>query len=133
MMLRKTSLGDQLPKGLDLWSKQLRLSKLDLLALRRQGSVHAEVHGRKVRYKLRFRINGKQRVIIIGTNTREAMQLKRLLSAWQSPLKELRELKQLGRKLRREERNDRKALAQSLANKGLHYVGRTLRKKRPRR
>ena len=112
--------------------RRLGLDDDELMALRSQGFVSREQRspGHAPVFKLRFRIDGKQRTRYLGSDSD-------VIAAVRQELAELREEAQRGRKLRRLARQARcrwqrakSELEPLLAAEGYHFHGLLIRKRR---
>jgi hypothetical protein len=112
---------------------ELGLSASDQAALARQGFISREIRGsRSAIYKLRFRVDGRQRVRYLGT---DASGIRRV----QEALHELQEDRRLERALSRRHRDvaqllreNKRRLAAPVAVAGFRFHGRAIRRPRPR-
>jgi hypothetical protein len=105
-----------------------RLGPAALAQLAQQGSVSAEVqpHG-AVRFKLRWRQDGGQKVRYLGSDVVIAQAVAAGLRAWQQPLQQRRELKK-----RLAAAKQLKAVLEPIvADAGLHLHGYAARRRRP--
>ena len=108
--------------------KRLGLTPEELNAVKQQGFVSQERRGRSVIYKLRFRLDRRQRVRYLGTNPTAA-------DAVRQELEQLRLVNRVGRELRmwnleagRLLRNTKRRLEPVVARAGLKFHGHALRK-----
>jgi hypothetical protein len=103
----------------------LGVSAAELTAIAAQGFLNSERRGDQTNTKLRFRINGKQRVKYIRPQT---------LTTVKAELEQLQASKHLRAALRAQTKEARRYLKEAqlvldamLANEGLHFHGRQLR------
>jgi hypothetical protein len=107
---------------------RLALASDELAALSRQGFVHSELRGARRVYRLRFRVDGKQRVRCVRAE--DATALTRELAVLQRPTGAKRRITSLARRARAALRERRSLLAPVLAAHGYHYHGYTIRRRR---
>jgi hypothetical protein len=110
--------------------RQLRLTEQALAALRTQGFVRAEPHGRKQIYKLRFRLDGRQRVRFLGDDEELARAVQDELEKIQREVRDRREFANLRRRTRRTLSESKFALEGLLEEHGFHFHGQAIRKRR---
>ena len=75
----------------------LGLSDIERTALEHNGSVSTEWRGRKLRYKLRFRAGGKQRVRFLGYDPAVAASVTSALVELQRSTRTIQQLRELCR------------------------------------
>src|SRR4051812_22927584 len=109
----------------------LRLSPEDVRALARQGFVAAHVRGGRTYFKLRWRLDGRQRVRGLGIDPRRAEAVRAALAARRHARAAARELDHLLARARRHLRNAKRLLAPIMAAAGFHYHGFTRRRPAP--
>ena len=108
--------------------ERLGLTPEELIAVKQQGFVSPERRGRSVIYKLRFRLDRRQRVRYLGTNPIAA-------DAVRDELEQLRRVNRLDRTLRKLNvetnrllRDTKRRLEPVVARAGLKFHGHALRK-----
>ena len=102
----------------------LGLSGEDLACLARQGCVTAEFRGQSgPYYKLRWRRDGRQRVLYLGRDSTRAEEVRAALEISRMPLRRARRLSLQMKKARRGLQEVRNMVAPLLAVHGLHYHG----------
>lgn len=109
---------------------ELKLSVVNLQALARQSFVASQRRGRRMTYKLRYRVGGVQQVRCLGSDPVRAAEILAALEAWQAPRRTqqaLRTIVAAGRALRR---SIRPRLAEHVARAGYKFHGRRLRRPR---
>lgn len=112
----------------------LGLESADLSALRRQGFVVAEPRGPgPPLYKLRFRVNGQQRVKSLGRDPLRAAAIRSALADWQTPHHKKRKSRQLPQRVLQALRSAKQQLEPVLATVGLRFHGFSFRKTHPRK
>lgn len=110
---------------------QLRLTLEERNSLRGQGFVTAERRGPAcVIFKLRFRMQGRQRVRYLGTDPEWAAAVRRALFAWQSLQNVKRQLQRAERDSRQLLRSIKPRLIQAVEAAGLRFHGRQIRRPR---
>lgn len=109
---------------------QLGLTTEEIASLKRQGFVSVEIRGGCTIYKLRFRVDRRQRVRYLGTDPMMA-------DAVRQELDQLRQQTQLDRRLRNQNqeidrflRESKRRLEPLAAQAGLKFHGRMLRRPR---
>jgi hypothetical protein len=108
------------------------LSTEELNALGRQGFVSREDRGGgRVTYKLRFRLGGRQHVRYLGADGELVEQVRELLLRLQRATRQARELRDMRRQARRGLRAAKARLAPLLGERGYHFHGLAVRKRRP--
>lgn len=112
-----------------LW--RLRLTIDDLEALKTQGGVRTECRGRRHRYALRFRREGKQAVRYIR-GADEAAQVRDELAKLQARHRATRQLSRVTEAARRALRESKASLAPYLVPHGYVFHGLAIRKVRRR-
>lgn len=109
----------------------LGLEPADLSALRRQGSVAPEPRGPgPPLYKLRFRVNGQQRVKSLGRDMLRADAVRTALADWQRPHQEKMRLRRLPQRVTRALRSAREQLEPHFGAVGLRFHGLSVRQTR---
>ena len=114
---------------------QLGLSTPDLAALAKQGFVSGEYRNRGARrcgpyYKLRWRLDGAQRVLYLGCNPVLAEQVQSALAAWQAARREQRASIALQRSARCALHAAKCAAALLLERDGRYFHGYSVRRRR---
>jgi hypothetical protein len=110
-----------------------RLSPAELAALARQGSVSLDRPARgRPRAKLRFRYQGKQRVVYIGVNAALAAEIAAELRRRQQKTQGLRGVRAAARQCRQWRREYRREVARLLGECGYYFHGYELRLRRSR-
>jgi hypothetical protein len=104
----------------------------DLAALRRQGFVSCEQRRPEHApiYKLRYRIQGRQRTRFLGNNLAFLDAVRRELAELQQAIKGDRQMRRVLRQARRGLRQAKSTLAPLLAEQGYSFHGRVLRRRR---
>ncbi len=111
---------------------ELGLTAVDQAALARQGSISREVRGRRMAvYKLRFRVDGRQRVRYLGTEAGGVRRVEEALRVLQDDRRLELALGRLHHELAQLLRDSKRRLAAPLAAAGFRFHGRAIR--RPRR
>ena len=110
--------------------RRLQLPDQALAALRTQGFVRAEPHGRKRIYKLRFRLDGRQHVRFLGDDEELASTVQRELRVLQRDARDQRQFTDLRRRTRHILRQSKSALEGMLEEHGFHYHGQAIRQRR---
>ena len=110
--------------------RRLQLPDQALAALRTQGFVPPEPHGRKRIYKLRFRLDGRQHVRFLGDDEELARTVQEELRVLQRETRNQRQFADLRRRTRRILRQSKSALEGLLEEHGFHYHGQAIRKRR---
>ena len=115
-----------------VWQR-LGFTNGELTALARQGFVCGEQRGpnNKV-FKLRFRLNGQQRVRYLGTNEEQAQSVQRQLLELQRSTHQHRQLRQVAREARQLLTQAKTNLRPLLTAVGFDFHGLSIRRKRPR-
>ena len=111
----------------------LVLSPAQLTALSRAGVVSAEPHGRGIRYRLRYRLDGRQVAISLGTDADRAEIVRRALAELQAPRRAEREFVASVAAGRRARRRAKQIMYTSVINMGLTWHGLTIRRPRAAR
>lgn len=113
--------------------RTLTLYAEELVALRRQGFISAERRrpGGTVLFKLRLRIDGRQRTRYLGTDLSFIERVRSELATLQAATKRDRKLEQAVRRARVALRAAKAALAPYLIAAGYRYHGLTIRRRRP--
>jgi hypothetical protein len=108
------------------------LSAADQAALARQGFISREIRGRRSAiYKLRFRVDGRQRVHYLGTDVGGVRRVEEALRELQEDRRLELALARSHHELAQLFRESRRRLAAPLAAAGFRFHGRAFR--RPRR
>lgn len=103
----------------------------ELHQLSRQGSIAYERRGRSSSVaKLRFRMNGVQRVKVLGSDEQFIARVRAELEALQIDRDQCRELKRMCQQARDVIRRHKATLALLLEQQGLRFHGHSLRAKR---
>jgi hypothetical protein len=111
--------------------ERLAFSGMELAALRHNGFVSVEPRRqRAIRYKLRFRLNGRQHVRVLGTDPGMAAAVVRALFELQRAKRTDQQLRQLCRSGRAKLREGKRQLAPMLARLGVKFHGHSLRQSR---
>jgi hypothetical protein len=111
---------------------ELGLDSADVAALRRQGFVSREVRGGgRIVYKLRFRLNRRQRVKCLGTDEELARRVEETLSRLQRPRRKTLVIGRLTRAAARLLRDGKRRIEPWLGAAGYRFHGQAIR--RPRR
>ena len=111
---------------------QVGLTPAESTALKSQGFVSAETRGQRCTvYKLRFRIDGRQRVLYLGTNPLVADAVRAALRSLQKARRTRRNLRALIDQANRLLRESKSQLLADAKQEGYRFHGRALR--RPRR
>ena len=106
----------------------LGLSNDELAALTKQGFISAEMRGRGLRYKLRFRVDGKQRVRCLGMASAFVEQVRAEVGQLQHRTRLRRELGDLMRASRRRLRAAKQQLRPLLRKAGYAFHGMAVRR-----
>ena len=107
---------------------------MEVVALQRQGFVSAESRGKKLRiYKLRFRLQGRQRVHYLGTDPCAAERIKRALSELQEGQRRQRQLRLVCTVAAKALRETKRQLEPLVETYGFKFHGRAIRRSRPAR
>jgi hypothetical protein len=127
----------QKPSGHDFSSSpgharlaRLALSDVERAALEGNGFVSAEWRGRKRRFKLRFRVGGKQRIRFLGHDPAVAASVAGALVELQRPKRAIQQLRAVCRAGRTIMRAGREQLTPLLAPHGVKFHGYALRRSR---
>ena len=107
---------------------RLGLSADEVRELTKQGSIRRERRGRKTIYRLRFRIQGRQRVRYVSP--RDATALEAELAALQRPVRSRRQLSAMADIARRLLRHRKSILAPVIEAAGYHFHGLEIRRRR---
>lgn len=109
----------------------LGLVEDELHQLSRQGSIAYERRGRSSSVaKLRFRMNGVQRVKVLGSDEQFIARVRAELEALQIDRNQCQELKQMCQQAREVIRRHKAILAPLLEQQGMRFHGHSLRAKR---
>jgi hypothetical protein len=106
---------------------RLGLNAEELAALKEQGFVSCESRRGQVLFKLRFRINGKQRACYLGKDMAVVEQTQQWLAEAQAIRKTKIKLGQLAREAGQKLRNCKKELSPLLAEAGYRFHGLSIR------
>lgn len=109
--------------------KELELAGDELRALETQGFVSAEKRRGRMYYKLRFRVDGKQRVRYLG-GIQAAQAVEAELKVLQRSVRARRQLAVLRRAATQQLRAAKQALQPFLDACGFHFHGQAVRKRR---
>ena len=111
---------------------ELGLTAADQAALARQGFISRESRGRRMAvYKLRFRVDGRQRVHYLGTEAGMVRRIEEALRALQDDRRLELALGQMHREVAVLLRKSKRRLAAPLAAAGYRFHGRAIRRPRP--
>jgi hypothetical protein len=111
---------------------ELGLGSAEVAALKRQGFVSCEARGGgRIVYKLRFRLDHRQRVKCLGADEALARRVEETLSRLQHPRHKALALGRLTRETARLLRDGKRRIEPWLAAAGYRFHGQALR--RPRR
>jgi hypothetical protein len=109
----------------------LGLSDADLAAVARQGSVNDERRSEhSVVYKLRYRREGRQRVLYLGSNAEAAERARQAISELQAERRIELAVGRLHREAAQLLREGKQRLAGPLAAAGFRFHGRAIRRLR---
>jgi len=109
----------------------LPIGSADRDALKQQGFVAAEYrHDRGPYFKLRYRVNGRQRVVYLGTNAWLADEIRRELAQLQADRRGDRELARLADEAHDVLRKSKQRLEGELRRVGLKFHGYAIRRSR---
>lgn len=108
----------------------LRLTAAQRRALQEQGFVSAERRKKRTVYKLRFRLEGRQQVISLGSDRAQAQQVSTALHKLQAPRRAKQALKTHVQKQRQAWSRLRDNLDQVSVHTRFHRHGRRLRRRR---
>lgn len=100
--------------------------------LAQQGFVAKEPRGNRMRYKLRFRVGGEQRVRCLGSDPARAEQVRLAVESLQAPRQQQLALGAACKDTRRAVRASLRVLGPLLESAGYHLHGTAVRKVRPR-
>jgi hypothetical protein len=107
------------------------LTDADQAALARQGFVIREPRGRNtIIYKLRYRLDGQQRVRYIGTETHEAERVQQSVNELQTERRLELAIGRLNREAAQLLRDGKQRLEGPLAAAGFRFHGRAIRRRR---
>ena len=111
---------------------RLQLSPEVLATVAQQGTVQRETRGPggSSYFKLRYRLDGKQRVKYLGADLQLATEVAQELESLQRAVRQRRELRSNLKQARRVARQVRRSAAGLLENLGYRFHGGALRKKR---
>ena len=110
---------------------RLGLTAEELAALKAQGFVSYESRRGQVFFKLRFRINGKQRVCYLGKDLAVVEQVQEWLAELQAIRKTEIEVGRLVREAGQKLRNCKEELSPLLAEAGYRFHGLSIRQRSP--
>jgi hypothetical protein len=111
---------------------ELGLSAADQAALAREGFISRESRGRRMAvYKLRFRVDGRQRVQYLGTEAGKVRRIEEALRALQDDRRLELALGRLHHDVAQLLRKSKRRLAAPLAAAGYRFHGRAIRRPRP--
>lgn len=110
---------------------QLSLDDAERVAVRSNGFIACEQRRYSRVYKLRFRVQGQQRVRYLGIDPAAAELLQKELAVWQAGPRAERALREAERNARQAIREIKSRLEPDVVAAGLKFHGRTIR--RPRR
>ena len=113
--------------------ERLRLTAEELGAVKQQGFVSQERRGGSVIYKLRFRLDRRQRVRYLGTDQVTADRVAQELDHLRLPNQLDRKLRDLNWEANRLLRESKRRLEPVVAQAGLKFHGFALRKPRKER
>jgi hypothetical protein len=132
MCLTAQSTGPERPAlSLEAIIMKLNLTPDELTALSRQGVITSQLRGRGNRvYKLRFRHLGRQQVRYLGSDVSWVAEVRAALLHWQTPRQLKRRLASRVKQTRDLLRSIRPRLGPLVAQAGLQFHGRTLRRVR---
>ena len=109
----------------------LPIDPADWQVLKQQGFVAAEYrHGRGPYFKLRYRINGRQRVVYLGTNVQLADEIRQELAQLQAGRRGERKLARLTDEAHDVLRKSKQRLEEELRRLGLKFHGYAIRRSR---
>jgi hypothetical protein len=109
----------------------LNLDAEELAALSHNGTIHQEQRGRNtIIFKLRYRLAGRQRVKYLGTDQNLVAQIQTELNDLQAVHQRNHELRRLGKQARALLRETKQRLLAPLAQAGLKFHGRAIRRPR---
>ncbi len=113
---------------------ELGLGCAEVAALRRQGFVSREVRGGgRIVYKLRFRLDRRQRVKCLGADDELARQVEQTLSKLQHPRHKALAIGRLHREAARLLRDSKRRIEPWLGAAGYRFHGQALRRARRRK
>ena len=110
----------------------MRLTEVELTALSAQGFVCRERRGTRSYYKLRFRLQGRQRVLYVGSDLTLANEVQLLLDRLQSEKRIKLELAYWCRMVGQQLRDLKRRLAPLLEAAGFAFHGQAIRRPRIR-
>jgi hypothetical protein len=106
----------------------LALTDEELSALTRQGFIRGEKRGQKTVFRLRFRVDGRQRARYVSRH--HAVSLGAELALLQKRVRAHRRVTRLAALARQALRHRRLTLAPILEMRGLHFHGHQIRRRR---
>jgi hypothetical protein len=106
----------------------LGLSSDELTALARQGFIRSEMRGSKKTFRLRYRVNGRQRVRYVSPNNVAALEAE--LASWQRQVRARRKLNGLSALARMMLAHRKTVLAPLVDARGYHFHGHQIRRLR---
>jgi hypothetical protein len=113
---------------------ELELDSADVAALRRQGFVSREVRGGgRIVYKLRFRLDRRQRVKCLGADEELARRVEETLSRLQRPRRKTLVIGRLTREAARLLRDGKRRIEPWLDAAGYRFHGQAIRRPRSRK
>ena len=108
----------------------IALNAAELIALRRQGFISRETRGRSTIFKLRFRMNGQQRVRYLGTDERRIAAIQAALNKLQAGRALDRRLRDLEQQARERLKDSKQRLFPVMKAAGWRFHGRAIRRMR---
>ena len=109
---------------------RLKLSADEIEELKSQGFVAEERRGKTVYFKLRFRLQGRQRVKYLGRDVAFVNMIRQELAVIQTPRRTLQHVERCGQHARTSLRQMKSELTPMLASYGYHFHGMAIRKTR---
>ncbi len=106
------------------------LTPQQLTALARAGVVSEERHGGGIRYRLRFRVEGRQVAINLGSDPQRAETVRQAVAALQAPRRAEREFQDSVDAARKSRRRVKQILYNSIHELGLKWHGLMIRRPR---
>ena len=106
----------------------LGLGPDELKSLRNQGFLASEFRVRAGRrwgpyYKLRWRQNGRQRVLYLGIDENAVSEIRKVLETWQQPVRLEKEVNSLFRRTRRALKSLKDVLTPQICDDGKNWHG----------
>ena len=111
----------------------LGLTSEETAALKHQGFITGEPRGGRIIYKLRFRMNGRQRVRYLGNDSRRAGCIEQFVKSLQRGRRIKKELQDLDRKVAKNLSTMKQRLQPFLDQAGLKFHGLAIRRPRGKR